>query len=464
MSIIDRVRQFWRGGEKRSDAHYTKPRKSLFGGFFSLGSPNVVVNPDSVNGIAAASSCIKVISEDLAKQPIHIIEATPQGKFKAKKDKRYTMLHLQPNPQMNSFNFRRFIFRSAAWRGNGFAIIQRDYAKRPVALWPVHPDDVTIERRANGSIVYKVLDANMPDGVKYIEQGDMIHVMSDSDDGIVGNSPIKQHERLFGEALATSEFGLNFFRSGGYPGYAVVIPPEVANAEEGEQKEFKKQFNADNTGVDNHHKVIYIPPGGDVKPISATPQQASLLELRKYLRSELAGIYRVPLHKIADLEEASLNNIEEIERGYVHDTLMPYAIQFEQECMLKLFTDDERDRFEVKFNFDSMLRGKALERAQASEIRIRSGQALINETRDLDDLPPLEGGDKAIVPANWTTLERLGSDKKENRDHWTLNEKREADGKPALPGGDAIYMPANHIPAVEAETEEDDGDDEMEGM
>ena len=58
-----------------------------------------------------------------------------------------------------------------------------------------------------------------------------------------------------------------------------------------------------------------------------TNEDAQFLENRKFQRTEICAIYRVPPHKVMDLGGASYANMEVSEQAYINDALLPDAEQ-----------------------------------------------------------------------------------------------------------------------------------------
>ena len=131
-----------------------------------------------------------------------------------------------------------------------------------------------------------------------------------------------------------------------------------------------------------------------------TNEQAQFLELRKYKRSEIAGLFRVPPHKIGDLDRATFSNIEHQAQEFVTDCLMPYLTGIEAAVHVSLLSErDQEDHF-VKFNVNALLRGDMAARAKFYHSLIQDGAISPNEIRELEDWNPREGGDIYLTPLN----------------------------------------------------------------
>src|SRR3569833_476368 len=86
---------------------------------------------------------------------------------------------------------------------------------------------------------------------------------------------------------------------------------------------------------------------------------------------------------------------------YVTNTLQGIATKVEQELERVLLFDDERDRYTIDFDFDSLLRGDLKSRMESYQIGILNGIYSINEVREREGLESIGAdGDEHRVPVN----------------------------------------------------------------
>jgi hypothetical protein len=165
-------------------------------------------------------------------------------------------------------------------------------------------------------------------------------------------------------------------------------------------KEFAKKFREKYTGPENAWKVAVLESGMDYKPTTVDPEKSQALEQRVHQIREVCRIYRVPAHKVNDLERSTNNNIEHQAMEFVTDCLMPWVVKWEAECERKLFLEREKPELEVKLNLDALLRGDTKSRYEAHNLAIQAGFKTPNECRAAEGLPPIEGGDVLRFPLN----------------------------------------------------------------
>jgi len=120
--------------------------------------------------------------------------------------------------------------------------------------------------------------------------------------------------------------------------------------------------------------------------ISMPPNDAQFLDTRKFQLNEIARIFRVPPHMIADLERATFSNVTQMSLEFVLYTLNPWLVRFEQGFNKALFNETERRKYFVKFNVDGLLRGDYETRMREHQIALQSGWMNVNEVRELEDM------------------------------------------------------------------------------
>ncbi len=108
-------------------------------------SSGVKLTDQVIMGIPAVFACVRVLSESIASLPLITYERLSDGNKRRSRDfSLYGILHDSPNPLMTAFELREMLVGHLALRGNAYAYIERDQGE-VVALWPLNPDNVTVE-------------------------------------------------------------------------------------------------------------------------------------------------------------------------------------------------------------------------------------------------------------------------------------------------------------------------------
>jgi HK97 family phage portal protein len=367
-------------------------------GIFSYGGQNdtgVAVNETTALAASAVYSCVAVISQAIAALPVHVLTRKDGGKQYAHPVAK--LLAGEPNEYQTGIDFRETLTLQLLLWGNCYAFIERDELGVPSALLPLRSDRTTPVRARGGELLYQTM---LGSGVEYLAPQDVLHVHNLSLDGITGLSPIMQARQAVGLSLALERFAARFFGSGCHAGGVLTVPSLKSEG----MKEFAKKFREKYTGPENAWKVAVLEAGMDYKPTTVDLEKSQALEQRVHQIREVCRIYRVPAHKVNDLERATFSNIEHQAIEFVQDCLTPWVVKWEAECARKLFLEREKPGFEIKFNLDSLLRGDTKSRYEAHNIAVQAGFKTPNECRAAEGLPPIEGGDALRFPLNSAPL------------------------------------------------------------
>ena len=375
--------------------------QSAYQFFFGPTSSGKVVNEKSAMQTTAVYACVRILSETIASLPLHTYQKTDKGKEKAVDHQLYHLLHDEPNPEMTSFVFRETLMGHLLLWGNAYAQVIRDGRGKVMALYPLMPDKMTVHRSEGGELYYSYSKEGKEHVLKHWE---VLHIPGLGFDGLLGHSPIAMAKNAIGMAIATEEYGANFFNNGANPGGVLEHPRILKDPER-----VRKSWNSVYAGSGNAHKVAVLEEGMSFKPIGIPPEQAQFLQTRKFQLNEIARIFRVPPHMIGDLEKSSFSNIEQQSLEFVKYTLTPWLSRWEMAMKKSLLSPSEKKDYFIKHNVEGLLRGDYKTRMEGYSIGIQNGFLSPNDVRELEDLNTIEHGDVYAVNGNMLKLEDIGA-------------------------------------------------------
>ena len=395
-----------------------KPQNSLNGGryhfFFGNTTSGKPVNENSAMQMTAVYSCVRILSEAIAGLPLHVYRYNNTGgKEKDLTHPLYRLLHDEPNPEMTSFVFRETLMSHLLLWGNAYAQVIRNARGEVVALYPLMPNKMKVDRDANGQLYYSYQRSqeDTPAIGKasqiILSPSDVLHIPGLGFDGLVGYSPIAMAKNAIGLAIATEEYGAKFFANGAAPGGVLEHPGTIKDPQR-----VKESWNAAYQGSSNAHRVAVLEEGMKYQAIGISPEQAQFLETRKFQINEIARIFRVPPHMLADLEKSSFSNIEQQSLEFVKYTLDPWCVRWEQSMSRVLLSESEKAQEFIKFNVDGLLRGDYASRMTGYATARQNGWMSANDIRELENLdriPAEQGGDLYLINGAMTKLEDAGA-------------------------------------------------------
>jgi HK97 family phage portal protein len=380
-------------------------RRSLEQLLGAAGGGGISVSEEGALKLAAVYACVRVLSETVAQLPLIIYERLERGKERAVDHPLYRLLHDQPNPLMTAFEWRETLMSHLALWGNAYCEIEMDGAGRPLALWPLRPDQMEDVRRKGDALTYLY---QLPDGKRVVLRGEQVfHVRGLSPDGVWGYSPIRQFARqLVGMGLAVETFGSAFFANGARPGGVLQHPGKLGDEA---YANLRESWGARHEGVSNAHRVAILEEGMTFQAIGVPPEEAQFLESMKLNRTQIASIFRVPPHMIGDLERATFSNIEQQSIEFKTYTIEPWLVRWQQAINTRLMIEGERDTFFAEFLTDALLRGDTASRYQAHAIGRQNGWLSANDIREIENMNPVDGGDVYLIPLNMVPAGEQGS-------------------------------------------------------
>lgn len=360
------------------------------------------INHSSALKYSAVWGCVRVISQSIASVGWHVYDKSGrERKQVALTDGVAWMLGSQANPEMTTFEFVQVLLKDALTWGNGFAEIERDGMGKPRWLWRISPDRVSVER-IDSQLVY-VVENGPGEKPTMLRPADVYHIKGLGPDGIVGYSVISMAQATIRLGMEEERFGSRFFARGPMPGGVLEMAARLTpEAMEKQRESFQKLYG----GSKNAGRVIVLHQGQKFTPLSLPNSDSQFLESRQFQVTEICRWYGVPPHKLADLARATFSNIEEQERAFVTDCLLPWARRMESEADAKLFTTGNRGKRFTRLNLDALMRGNSQTQTETVTKKVNNGLLTINEGREYFDLNPIEGGDTPLVQGAMMPLER----------------------------------------------------------
>ena len=403
---------FLSGLFRARDAPQNRTSGSAYSFFMGGSTSGKRVNERSSMQMTAVYSCVRILSEAVAGLPLHFYKYTEDGgKEKAADHPLYFLLHDEPNPEMTSFVFRETLMTHLLLWGNAYSQIIRNGKGEVIALYPLMPDRMKVERDSKGQLYYEYTvgtdDAPTVKGSTVIlPPTEVLHIPGLGFDGLVGYSPIAMAKNAIGMAIACEEYGAKFFANGAQPSGVLEHPGTLKDP-----SRVRESWQSTFGGSHNANKVAVLEEGMKYTPISISPEQAQFLETRKFQINEIARIFRVPPHMVGDLEKSSFSNIEQQSLEFVKYTLDPWVSRWEQSMARSLLTPEEKKQYFVKFNVDGLLRGDYQSRMNGYAVGRQNGWMSANDIRELENLdriPEEVGGDLYLINGNMTKLSDAG--------------------------------------------------------
>lgn len=348
------------------------------------------VSPETAMRVPAVRGCVAAIAETVAGLPLLLLRRLPDGgKERAADHPLFPLLHDAPSDLASAYEFRRELQADLLLHGKAFAHIGRA-GGTIVELIRLDPRLVAIDRAADGEPSYRVTDPQ--GGQRAYSREEILHMES-----LGGLSQVMLAREAIGLALILEEHGSRLFSAGAKPGGVLESDKQLSGPV---IERLKVSFEGGFAGSTNSGRTAILEDGLKFKPLTLTSTDAQYLELRKFQNAEIARAFRVPLHKIGELDRATFSNIEHQSIEFVTDCIMPCLKLWEGSIRRSLLTEEERGEYFAEFLVDDLVRGDIKSRYEAYSQAILNGVLSPNEVRARENLPPYDGGDQHRLPLN----------------------------------------------------------------
>lgn len=368
-------------------------------------------------------TCLKVLSEAMGKMPLKLYKEDPGGgRERAVIDESTDVVLNRPNPYMSPSTFWTVMEFNCQHHGNAYAWIQwrtkrsgRYGGSRQIAgLWPMRSDCVTVYMdnagifgKTAGGLYYEY--TNPDSGQTYVfDQDSVLHVKTWMTwEGVMGKSVQDILRTTLTGAGYSQKYLEELYRSGLT---ASSVLQYTGDLEPAKVKLLQKKYSDILTGAKNAGKVVPIPIGMELKPLSYKLADAQFLELRKYTALQIAAAFGVKPDQINDYTKSSYSSSESQQLDFLVNTMLYRLSIYEQEINYKLLTQEERKNgYIYKFNEKVLLRANTETQMQSLTSAVQNGIYTPNEARHQLDLPSKDGGDVLIVNGNYVPLDNVGA-------------------------------------------------------
>lgn len=378
------VWSFLRKPFQRRNASFESLLRSFFG---TSDSEAISVTPDSSLRCTTVFACVRVRAESIAQCPFIVYQQSGDIKQRARDYWLYPLLHDQPNEWMTAYEFWELVEVCLCLRGNFFALIIR-VGGEVKELVPIHPDKVTVNISDNRVLTYTIEGNGTPYPASRI-----LHIKGLSLDGYVGLNPIQYQRESIRLAMTTQRHGERIFTNGARPGGILTVPENTGD----EEMAFLKKEWDDKFTNGNLYSTAILPAGITWSALGMNGVDAQFIETRKYSRTEICSIFRVPPHKVMDLERATFTNIEHQSLEF-QQSLLPEFRRIEGCIKRDLIPAEERTDYFGEFLADSIVRADLKTRMESYSLGIASRVINPNEARAKENMNPYPGGDEYSNP------------------------------------------------------------------
>jgi HK97 family phage portal protein len=361
-------------------------------------SAEVRITPETAIQSTVVLACCRILAESISSLPLHVYRRSDDGSKEIARDiPLYRVLSFAPNSWQTKFEFFEQMVMTLCLWGNSYTQIKSGRYGAVSELINLHPSRMDVERLENGRLRYQY--TNPETGrIEPYTQDQIMHVRwTPEPDGIKGMVPVEVAREAIALARACEIHASKYWANSARPG-VVLQTDGTLSAESAER--LRENWERLHRGVDRAWKTAILTGGLKAEPIGFTNEQSQYIDSRRYQSEEIARVYRLPLRLV---QGQSGGNPEVDGQDFVTYTLVPWLRRIESAISRSLIYND--DLFVAEFDVRGLMRGDSNSRAGYYSTMTNLGIFSINDCRRLENMPPLENGDKHFVGMNMQTLE-----------------------------------------------------------
>lgn len=347
------------------------------------------VNLSSALTISAVWACIARAAQAMASLPIDVFQKTPAGRQKIGGDLD-DLISLSPNADQTPVEFWEGMFSWMLATGNGYAEIAW-VGDRPAALLPIPSTHCRPVRQVNtNELIYLVTDpgARRPRPVK---QADMLHLRGWGFGGDEGMSPIRWGTQSLGAAMAADEASSGMFGSGMQASGVLKTNSSISE----KQRPQLQQLVADYSGSSRAGKIMVLEAGMEFSQLSLNPDDAQMLETRRFSIEEVCRWFGVPPIVIGHSAEGQTmwgTGVEQIFLSWMQLGINPVLKKLEQRIRKSLIRRRDQRTIYAEFNREAMLQMDSKAKADFLRQMTANGIMSRDEARDKLNMERRGGG------------------------------------------------------------------------
>lgn len=392
MGIIDNIKNIFKRSASSVTPTVTSPRTSF----------TYVAPTGSAMNVATVYRCVNLLADSVANLPMQFMKLK-QGIFVEDTDSRlHYLLNVQPCSYMSAVDFWRLVVQYLLLNGNAYIVpIYEGLEIFQLAL----VDPTTVMHDATND-TYTINDVNAGVSGVYSES-EIIHIKNYTRDGKVGLSTIGFARTALDITATGDAETLNRFANGGNVRGIVSNDTSVRGFGEYQDEELSKTATDLDGRFRTGERIVSLPGQVQFNPISLSSTDMQFLETRKFSVREICRFFGVHPSFVFDDTSNNYKSAEMANVAFLSNTLNPILRKIENELHRKLIAPTLCCKRKFQFDRRGLFACDLESRIRYQSQTIAAGIYTVNEWRQAENKPAVNGGDKVLVSANLKGIDEL---------------------------------------------------------
>lgn len=196
----------------------------------------------------------------------------------------------------------------------------------------------------------------------------------------------------------SEKWNVNFFYNAARPD--AILTTEQKLSEE-QIKNLKNQWTKEFQGIGKRAKLAILEAGLDYKQMQLSQKDMDFLEQQKFSRDKILSIFRVPKPVVAITDDVNRANAESAAYSFARWTIKPKMrriVDQLNEFLVPMYGDD------LFLDFEDPVPENVEKKLKTYENALKNGWMTINEVRQEQNKPAVDGGDEIYLPMNLVSV------------------------------------------------------------
>jgi HK97 family phage portal protein len=378
--------------------------------FMGAWQRNQEISMDTVLPYSAVFACVTLISSDIAKLCLRLVEQDPNGVWIETESPAFSPFMRKPNRYQTRVKFIEQWIVTKLIHGNAYILKQRDQRGVVVAGYVLDPTRVTPLVAQDGSVYYELKRddlSGLPLEIVTVPAREIIHdTMVALYHPLVGLSPIYACGLASMQGLAIQGNSNKLFANGSIPGGVLTAPGNIGDETAARLKAYwDTNFTGDNVG-----KVAVLGDGLKYEGMSYNAVDMQLIDQLKWTGETVCSCFHVPAYMIGIGPPPPYANIEPLLQQYYSQCIQSLITSLEV-CLdegLGLLQKIDGRQYGTEFDIDDLIWMDTATRTKAAGDSIGSGGMSPDEARKkYFGLGPVPGGDTPYMQQQYWPLRQL---------------------------------------------------------
>ncbi|RJE87968.1 phage portal protein [Paracoccus onubensis] len=365
-----------------------------------------VVTLSSALTISAVWACITRGAQAMASLPLDLYRKTASGRER-QESPLSDLIGLSPNADQTPVEFWEGMFSWLLSVGNAYAEIIWING-RPSSLTPLPSTHVKpFRNKVTGELAYDVRDPGASHR-RVIKREDMFHLRGWGFGGDEGMSPIRWGTQSLGAAMAADEASGKMFGAGMQASGVLKANQRIDDT----QRPQLQKLMDDYSGSSKAGKLLILEAGMDFQQLTLNPDDAQMLETRRFSIEEVCRWFGVPPIVIGHSAEGQTmwgTGVEQIFLSWMQLGINPVLKKVEQRIRKQLIPLNDQRKVYAEFNREAMLQMDSKAKAEFLRAMVSNGIMSRNESRDKLNLQrsAQDGADDLMVQTAMSPIDLL---------------------------------------------------------